>query len=73
MINETEELNGFGELYVQKLKIRLVDGSSMAAAVVVNSIPKGTTEVVVRGNVTKVASAVVFALSQKGVEVCKYI
>ncbi|KAG7653932.1 putative domain Wax2 C-terminal [Arabidopsis suecica] len=72
LMNNTEELNGFGELYLQKhpkLKIRLVDGSSMAAAVVVNSIPKGTTEVVFRGNVTKVASAVVFALSQKGVKV----
>ncbi|CAE5959745.1 unnamed protein product [Arabidopsis arenosa] len=46
-----------------KLKIRLVDGSSMAASVVVNSM-----EVVFRGNVTKVASAVVFALSQKGVK-----
>ncbi|EOA39450.1 hypothetical protein CARUB_v10012639mg [Capsella rubella] len=72
LMNTTEELNGYGELYVQKhpkLKIRLVDGTSMAAAVVVNSIPEGTKEVVFRGNLTKVASAVVFSLSQKGVKV----
>ncbi|XP_010480305.1 PREDICTED: protein CER1-like 1 isoform X1 [Camelina sativa] len=72
LMNTTEELNGYGELYVQKhpkLKIRLVDGSSMAAAVVVNSIPKGTTEVVFRGNITKIASAIVFSLSQKGIKV----
>ncbi|CAH8250746.1 unnamed protein product [Arabidopsis lyrata] len=67
-----EELNKSGEIYVQKypkLKIKLVDGSSMAAAVVINNIPKETTEIVFRGNLTKVASAVVFALCQKGVKV----
>ncbi|XP_019082877.1 PREDICTED: protein CER1-like 1 isoform X3 [Camelina sativa] len=72
LMNTSEELNGYGELYVQKhpnLKIRLVDGSSMAAAVVVNSIPTGTTEVVFRGNLTKIASAIVFSLSQKGIKV----
>ncbi|KAL1202321.1 Protein CER1-like 1 [Cardamine amara subsp. amara] len=72
LMNNREELNGYGEMYVQKhpkLKIRIVDGSIMAAAVVVNSIPKGTTEVVFSGNLTKVASAVVFALCLKGVKV----
>ncbi|KFK42593.1 hypothetical protein AALP_AA1G015500 [Arabis alpina] len=72
LMNNREELNGCGEVYVQKhpkLKIRLVDGSSMAAAVVVNSIPKGTREVVFRGNPTKVALAAVFALSQRDVKV----
>ncbi|CAA7021933.1 unnamed protein product [Microthlaspi erraticum] len=72
LMNNREELNGCGEMYVQKhpkLKIKLVDGSSMAAAVVVNSIPKGTTEVVFRGNPTKVASAAVFALCQRGIKV----
>ncbi|ESQ36861.1 hypothetical protein EUTSA_v10007056mg [Eutrema salsugineum] len=72
LMNNREELNGCGEMYVQKhpkLKIKLVDGSSMAAAVVVNSIPKGTSEVVFRGNPTKVASAVVFALCQRGIKV----
>jgi len=63
-------------MYVQKypkLKIRLVDGSSMAATVVINNIPKEATEIVFRGNLTKVASAVVFALCQKGVKVCEYM
>ncbi|KAG7595383.1 Fatty acid hydroxylase [Arabidopsis suecica] len=72
LMNNREELNGSGEIYVQKypkLKIRLVDGSSMAAAVVFNNIPKETMEIVFRGNLTKVASAVVFSLCQKGVKV----
>ncbi|CAA7045297.1 unnamed protein product [Microthlaspi erraticum] len=72
LMNNREELNGCGDMYVQKhpkLKIKLVDGSSMAAAVVVNSIPKGTTEVMFRGKPTKVALAIVFALCQRGVKV----
>ncbi|EOA39895.1 hypothetical protein CARUB_v10008574mg [Capsella rubella] len=72
LMNNSEELNRYGEMYVQKypkLKIRLVDGSSMAAAVVFNNIPTETTEVVLRGNLTKVASVVVFALCRKGVKV----
>ncbi|CAN8310769.1 unnamed protein product [Cochlearia groenlandica] len=72
LMNNGEELNGCGEMYVKKhpnLKIKLVDGSSMAAAVVVNSIPVGTTEVVFSGNLSKVASVVVYALCQRGVKV----
>ncbi|EOX97025.1 CER1 protein [Theobroma cacao] len=67
-----EELNGNGELYVQthpKLKIKVVDGSSLAAAVVVNSIPEETRQVVLRGKLSKVAYAIALALCQKGVKV----
>ncbi|CAH2058886.1 unnamed protein product [Thlaspi arvense] len=67
-----EELNGYGEMYVRKhpkLKIRIVDGSSLAAEVVVHSIPVGTREVLFRGQITKVARAVVFSLCQNGIKV----
>ncbi|KAG2672043.1 hypothetical protein I3843_13G019700 [Carya illinoinensis] len=70
--NQGEELNANGELYVQKfpqLKIKLVDGSSLAVAVVLNSIPKGTTQVMLRGNLTKVAYAIAEGLCENGIQV----
>ncbi|KAK6283185.1 hypothetical protein POUND7_017010 [Theobroma cacao] len=72
LLNQDEELNGNGELYIQrhpKLKIKVVDGSSLAAAVVVNSIPEETRQVVLRGKLCKVAYAIALALCQKGVKV----
>jgi aldehyde decarbonylase len=67
-----EEFNKNGELYIQKypqLRIKLVDGSSLAVAVVLNSIPKGTTQVFLRGNLTKVAYAIANALCERGIQV----
>ncbi|KAM1369830.1 hypothetical protein ACFX15_039645 [Malus domestica] len=72
LLNQGEELNRYGGLYVQRhpnLKIKVVDGSSLAVAVILNSIPKGTTQVVLRGKLTKVAYAIAYALSQKGVQI----
>ncbi|KAI4356222.1 hypothetical protein L6164_000261 [Bauhinia variegata] len=66
------ELNSYGELYVKrnpKLKVKVVDGSCLAAAIVINSIPKGTTQVLLRGKLNKVAYAIVFTLCQKGIQV----
>ncbi|KAF3509195.1 hypothetical protein F2Q69_00001807, partial [Brassica cretica] len=59
-------------MYVRKhpkLKIRIVDGSSLAAAVVVHSIPVDTREVLFRGRITKVARAIVISLCQNGIKV----
>ncbi|CAF2123093.1 unnamed protein product [Brassica rapa] len=67
-----EELNGYGEMYVRKypkLKIRIVDGSSLAAAVVVHSIPVDTREVLFRGRITKIGRAIVISLCQNGIKV----
>ncbi|KAF8388517.1 hypothetical protein HHK36_027192 [Tetracentron sinense] len=67
-----EELNGNGELYIQKhpnMKIRVVDGSSLAVAVVLNSIPKGAKHVFLRGNISKVAYAIVLVLCQREIQV----
>ncbi|ONI22196.1 hypothetical protein PRUPE_2G113600 [Prunus persica] len=72
LLNQGEELNRYGGLYVHRhpnLKIRVVDGSSLAVAITLNTIPKGTTQVLLRGNLTKVAYAIAFALCQKGIQV----
>lgn len=67
-----EELNMYGELYIHrnpKLKMKVVDGSSLAVAVILNSIPKGATQVLFRGKLSKVAYFIVLALCQKGIQV----
>ncbi|CAN4076211.1 unnamed protein product [Withania somnifera] len=72
LLNRDEKLNNNGELYIRKhpqLKVKVVDGSSLAVAVVLNSIPKGTTQVVLGGHLSKVANAVALALCQGGVKV----
>ncbi|KAE9603419.1 hypothetical protein Lal_00008242 [Lupinus albus] len=72
LMNEDEELNMNGGLYVTKnpnLKVKVVDGSSLAVAVVLNTIPKGKTQVLLRGKLTKVAYAVAYTLCHQGVQV----
>ncbi|KAK3017551.1 hypothetical protein RJ639_005591 [Escallonia herrerae] len=72
LLNQVEELNGNGELYIKRhpeLKVKLVDGSSLAVAVVLNSIPKGTTQVALRGNLSKVAYSIAFILCRRGIQV----
>ncbi|XP_031395701.1 very-long-chain aldehyde decarbonylase CER1-like [Punica granatum] len=72
LLNQEEELNRYGELNVQRhpnLKVKVVDGSSLAVAVVLNTIPKDTKQILLRGNLTKVSYAIAFALSRKGIEV----
>lgn len=65
-------MNNNGELFIRrnpKLKVKVVDGSSLAVAVVLNSIPRGTTQVVFRGNFNKIAYHIALALCQKGIQV----
>ncbi|GLT41884.1 hypothetical protein SLA2020_159160 [Shorea laevis] len=72
LMNQQEDLNRNGELYIQRhpqLKVKVVDGSSLAAAVVLNSIPAETKQVVLRGKLDKVADAIASALCQKGIQV----
>ena len=52
-----------------EMKMKVVDGTSLAVAVTVNIIPKGTTQVLLRDKLIKVAYALVFALCQKGLQV----
>ncbi|XP_077252793.1 very-long-chain aldehyde decarbonylase GL1-5-like isoform X2 [Tasmannia lanceolata] len=72
LLNQGEELNNNGELYLRKhpnLKIKIMDGSSLAVAVVLKSIPKGTKQVLLIGNLSKTGCAVAQALCQKGIQV----
>ncbi|GJT11737.1 protein eceriferum 1 [Tanacetum coccineum] len=66
-----EFLITWGEFSLEEpeLTVKLVDGSSLAVAVVLNSIPRGTTQVVLRGNFNKVASYLALALCQRGIQV----
>ncbi|KAK3142101.1 hypothetical protein QOZ80_4BG0342210 [Eleusine coracana subsp. coracana] len=72
LLNQAKQLNRNGELFTQKypkLRVRLVDGSGLATAVVLKSIPSGTKEVLLSGSISKVASATAIALCEKGVQV----
>ncbi|KAL0912809.1 hypothetical protein M5K25_016217 [Dendrobium thyrsiflorum] len=72
LLNQAKELNESGDLYIQKypkLKLRIVDGSSLAAAVIINSIPKGTQQILLKGNISKVGRTVIQGLCNKGVKV----
>lgn len=72
LLNQAKELNGSGELFLQKypkLKLKLVDGTSLAAAVVLNSIPPETKQVLFKGKISKVARAAAQQLCIRGVQV----
>lgn len=72
LLNQNEGLNRNGELFLRKhpqLKVKLVDGSSLAVAIVLNSIPKGTNQVLFHGKLTKVAYSIAFTLCQGGIQV----
>ncbi|KAI3997503.1 hypothetical protein MKX01_008110 [Papaver californicum] len=76
LFNQAQEMNRNGEVYIQEhptLKIKIVDGSSLAAAIVLNSIVNLKTQqqvvVMMRGRLTKVACYLALALRQRGVQV----
>ncbi|XP_027771211.1 very-long-chain aldehyde decarbonylase CER1-like isoform X1 [Solanum pennellii] len=72
LLNQEEQLNNNGELYLRRhpqLKVKVVDGSSLAVAVVLNSIPKGTSQVVLRGRLSKVANSIALVLCKGGIQV----
>ncbi|KAI3854766.1 hypothetical protein MKX03_017499 [Papaver bracteatum] len=84
LLNQGEELNGSGEAYIQKhpkLKIKVVDGSNLAAAIVVSiiigiiqaarrtNLKTQQAVVMIKGKVTKVACSAALALCQRGVRV----
>lgn len=63
------------ELFIRnnpQLKVKLVDGTSLATAVILNSIPKGTTQVAIKGNSSKVSNSVAVELCRIGVQVCNF-
>ncbi|XP_023521346.1 protein ECERIFERUM 1-like [Cucurbita pepo subsp. pepo] len=72
LLNQSEELNKHGAFYIErnpKLKVKVVDGSSLAVGVVLNSIPKFATQVLLTGKITKLALALFHSLSKKGIQI----
>ncbi|XP_057548795.1 very-long-chain aldehyde decarbonylase CER1-like [Amaranthus tricolor] len=72
LCNQGKELNENGKIYLRRnptLKVKVVDGSSLTIALVLNSIPHETTQVLFRGNISKVAYSIVSALCYKGIQV----
>lgn len=67
-----EELNRNGEIFIQMypaLNVKLVDGSSLAVAIVLNSILVGTTQGLLRGKLSIVSCAITSALCRRGIQV----
>ncbi|XP_055815075.1 very-long-chain aldehyde decarbonylase CER1-like [Solanum dulcamara] len=72
LLNQEEQRNSNGEFYIKRyphLKVKVVDGSSLAVVVVLNSIPKGISQVVLQGRLSKVANSIALALCQEGIQV----
>lgn len=70
LLNQTN-----GAVFIKKhpkLNIKVVDGSSLAVAIVLNSIPQGTTQVLFRGGLSKLAFAIVSGLLEQGIEVVTF-
>ncbi|KAE9600807.1 putative aldehyde oxygenase (deformylating) [Lupinus albus] len=72
LLNQGEKLNKNGELYIKnypQLKIKIVDGSSLVVAIVLNTIPKETSEVLLCSKLTKVSFAIANALCERGTKI----
>jgi len=69
---QNEALNGGGTLFVKKhpdLRVRVVHGNTLTAAVILNEIPKGTSEVFMTGATSKLGRAIALYLCRKRVRV----
>ncbi|KAK7265329.1 hypothetical protein RJT34_32948 [Clitoria ternatea] len=71
-LNKNESLNGGGKLFVDKhpnLRVRVVHGNTLTAAVILNEIPKDVKEVFLTGATSKLGRAIALYLCQKKVRV----
>ncbi|KAE8691335.1 Protein ECERIFERUM 3 [Hibiscus syriacus] len=71
-LNKNEALNGGGTLFVNKhpdLKVRVVHGNTLTAAVIVNEIPKDVKEVFLTGATSKLGRAIALYLCRNRVRV----
>nr|KYP51424.1 Protein WAX2 [Cajanus cajan] len=67
-----ESLNGGGKLFVDKhpnLRVRVVHGNTLTAAVILNEIPQDVKEVFLTGATSKLGRAIALYLCQKKVKV----
>ncbi|KAG6740821.1 hypothetical protein POTOM_056290 [Populus tomentosa] len=71
-LNKNEALNGGGTLFVNKhpnLRVRVVHGNTLTAAVILNEIPEDVKEVFLTGATSKLGRAIALYLSQRRVRV----
>ncbi|WJX96725.1 Very-long-chain aldehyde decarbonylase cer3 [Trifolium repens] len=71
-LNKNESLNGGGKLFVDKhpnLRVRVVHGNTLTAAVILNEIPQDVKEVFLTGATSKLGRAIALYLCQKKVRV----
>ncbi|KAK4488908.1 hypothetical protein RD792_004698 [Penstemon davidsonii] len=71
-LNKNEALNGGGTLFVNKhpnLKVRVVHGNTLTAAVILHEIPKNVDEVFLTGSTSKLGRAIALYLAQRKVKV----
>ncbi|CAL0307050.1 unnamed protein product [Lupinus luteus] len=71
-LNKNESLNGGGKLFVDKhpnLRVRVVHGNTLTAAVILNGIPQDVEEVFLTGATSKLGRAIALYLCQKKIRV----
>ncbi|WOK92125.1 protein ECERIFERUM 3-like [Canna indica] len=71
-LNKNEALNGGGMLFVKKhphLKVRVVHGNTLTAAVILHEIPDHVKEVFLTGATSKLGRAIALYLCRKGIRV----
>lgn len=69
---QNESLNGGGTLFVNKhpdLKVRVVHGNTLTAAVILNEIDKNVKEVFLTGATSKLGRAIALYLCRKKIRV----
>ena len=69
---QNESLNGGRKLFVDKhsnLRVRVVHGNTLTAAVILNEIPQDVKEVFLTGATSKLGRAIALYLCQKKVKV----
>nr|XP_027121909.1 protein ECERIFERUM 3-like isoform X1 [Coffea arabica]XP_027125226.1 protein ECERIFERUM 3-like isoform X1 [Coffea arabica] len=71
-LNKNESLNGGGTLFINKhpdLKVRVVHGNTLTAAVILNEIPRDVDEVFLTGSTSKLGRAIALYLARRRVRV----
>ncbi|GAB2267477.1 Very-long-chain aldehyde decarbonylase cer3 [Dionaea muscipula] len=71
-LNKNESLNGGGVLFVNKhpdLKVRIVHGNTLTAAVILNDLPENVEEVFLTGATSKLGRAIALYLSRRRIRV----
>nr|CAB3449062.1 unnamed protein product [Digitaria exilis] len=75
MIGQNEALNGGGTLFVNKhpdLRVRVVHGNTLTAAVILNEIPSNVKEVFLTGATSKLGRAIALYLCRKKIRVLMF-